>query len=229
MCVFCFTYNEIVTFPWEKHGDSPKLVVDFPLERNTFRKKNRGHHQGFRRNKLQQQRQTLKIVKDFACEAKFLHFSLFIIFRHFSVFDSFFQFFLSFFLFFFFSFFQSKERLLWVIVCCCCGVLWGVGGVGSGTGRASARTVGDPVQREVVVCCCGVVVGRCDVFRCAVVCFGRGCCGCCGGCGCFGCFGCFGCCGRCGVVGLWVVVVVVVVVVLVVVFEVFFVVVYVRR
>ena len=36
MCVFVSRPMKIVTFPW-KNGDSPKRVVEFPRERNTFR------------------------------------------------------------------------------------------------------------------------------------------------------------------------------------------------
>ena len=35
---FCFTSNEIVTFLL-KNGETPKRVVDFPTERDTFRNK----------------------------------------------------------------------------------------------------------------------------------------------------------------------------------------------
>ena len=55
---------------------SPKRVVDFLLERDTFR------------NKI------LEIFQDFECVAKFLHFFMFFIFH----FSSFFFFFLVFFL-----------------------------------------------------------------------------------------------------------------------------------
>ena len=38
MCVFVSRPMKFVTFP-RKNGDSPKRVVDFPLERDTFRTK----------------------------------------------------------------------------------------------------------------------------------------------------------------------------------------------
>ena len=38
MCVFVSRPMKILTFPW-KNGDLPKLVVDFPWERDTFRNK----------------------------------------------------------------------------------------------------------------------------------------------------------------------------------------------
>ena len=70
-----------------KNADPKKLVVDFLWERDTFRK-------DFVEKKLQQHRQTLEFVKDFACEDKtsdnlgdfafvcciFLHFFIFQIF-----------------------------------------------------------------------------------------------------------------------------------------------------
>ena len=56
MCVFVSRPMKIVTI-LPKNGDSPKRVVDFPRERDTFR------------NKI------MEIVKDFACESKFLHLS----------------------------------------------------------------------------------------------------------------------------------------------------------
>ena len=94
----------IVTFPW-KNGDTSKLVVDVLREKSTFLK-SMGNRRIFRRKKLQQRRQTLEIVGDFACEARnlgnlqrvripFLHFPSF----------SFVSFFFSFSFFSFFSFF----------------------------------------------------------------------------------------------------------------------------
>ena len=56
---------KIVTFRM-KNGETPKRVVHFPLERDTFRNK------------------TLEIVEDFASEAKFLHFFIFFSFFYFS-------------------------------------------------------------------------------------------------------------------------------------------------
>ena len=110
MCVFVSRPMKIVIF-LRKNDYSPKRVVDFPPERNTFRNRQR-----FWRKKLQQQRWTLEIVKDFACESNFFHFSFFfssfffIFFRFFSIFhfSSFFpfsHFFFIFFIFFIFSFF----------------------------------------------------------------------------------------------------------------------------
>ena len=65
---------KIVTF-LRKSDYSPKRVVDFPLERDTFR------------NKI------MEIVKDFACASKFFIFrSFFIIFFIFSFFLLFFIF-----------------------------------------------------------------------------------------------------------------------------------------
>ena len=63
---------KIVTF-LRINADPAKRVVDFPRERDTFR------------NKIEE------IVEDFACETKFLHFPLFIIFRHYSLFFPFFH------------------------------------------------------------------------------------------------------------------------------------------
>ena len=82
----CFVSRpmKIVTF-LRKNGETPKRVVDFHLERHTFR------------NKI------MEIVEDFACESKFIHLSSF--FSSFSSFSSFFHFFI-FFIFSFFSFFH---------------------------------------------------------------------------------------------------------------------------
>ena len=86
---------KIVTFPL-KYGETPKRVVDFLRERDTFRTKIMEINDGFVERKSQEQRQTLEIVEDFASEAKFLHFldlsSVFFIFRlldfiHFSSFS----------------------------------------------------------------------------------------------------------------------------------------------
>ena len=46
MCVFVSRPMKIVTFP-RKNEHTPKRVVDFPLERDTFRNKNHGHRRGF--------------------------------------------------------------------------------------------------------------------------------------------------------------------------------------
>ena len=97
--MFCFTSNDNSHF-LRKKRDPAKRVVDFPRERDTLRIKNHGNRTGFRRKKLQQQRQTLEIVEDLACEAKFLHFPF--IFHMFSFFRFFLQFFHCF-MFFHFS------------------------------------------------------------------------------------------------------------------------------
>ena len=94
MCVFVSRPTEIVTW---KNGETPKLVVDFS-GRNTHSEKH-VNRQGFLGKKLQQQRQTLDIFKDFAFVI-FLVFSCSSCFFHFSFCSCF-----SFFLFFFFSFF----------------------------------------------------------------------------------------------------------------------------
>ena len=84
MCLFVSRPMKIVTFP-RKNGDPAKRVVDFPLERDTFR------------NKI------MEIVEDLTCESKSLHFSFF--FHRFSSFFSFFFFFKNFFsIFHFLSF-----------------------------------------------------------------------------------------------------------------------------
>ena len=99
---------------WERrhfssqNGETPKWVVDLLLEKHTSRKTH-GNRRKFQRKKLQQQRQTLEIVEDFACEAKFLHFhcsSFFVILsfsKHFFIL-SFFSCFCFFFFFFHFHF-----------------------------------------------------------------------------------------------------------------------------
>ena len=98
MCIFVSRPMKIVTFLL-KNADPPKRVVDFPLERDTFR------------NKI------MEIVEDFSCESIVFHFSFF--FHHFSTFFRFFRFFifslkkmvifyffLIFFICFFFAFFS---------------------------------------------------------------------------------------------------------------------------
>ena len=87
---------KIVTFLKKKNRETPKRVHDFPLERGTFRNK------------------TLEIVLDFECEAKFLHFSWFIIFRHFFSLSIFLIF--LFFFFFNLSFFH-EHQLFFFFVC----------------------------------------------------------------------------------------------------------------
>ena len=113
-----------------------KIVVDFLLEK-THSEKKHGYRRGFYRKKLQQQRHSLEIVKDFPCEAKkpenlqrfrilgIFHFSCFSFFFLFSSFlfscffiflvffffiFPFFHFFFIFCLFFFLSIFQSSEQ-----------------------------------------------------------------------------------------------------------------------
>ena len=82
MCIFVSRPVKIVTFR-QKNDYTPKRVVDFLRERDTFR------------NKI------MEIVKDFASESNFFHFSFF--FHHFSPFV--FRFF-SFFIFFIFPIFS---------------------------------------------------------------------------------------------------------------------------
>ena len=101
--------------------NDPKRVVDFFSGKRHIPKQNHGNRRGFSRTKLQQQRETLEIVEDFASEYpcffifflfssfffifSFFHFFHFFMFFHFS---SFFFCFLFFFIFsfFFFSFFH---------------------------------------------------------------------------------------------------------------------------
>ena len=89
MCVFVSRPMKIATF-LRKNGETPKLVVDFPRSRDTFRNK------------------TMEIVKDFECETKFLRFF------HCSSFSVIFQ---VFFLFsissFFFIFLHCSSFLVW--------------------------------------------------------------------------------------------------------------------
>ena len=66
-CVFVSRPMKIVTF-LRKSGDPPKRVVDFLLERDTFR------------NKI------MEMVEDFACEAKNFHFFIFLNFPFFHFF-----------------------------------------------------------------------------------------------------------------------------------------------
>ena len=100
MCIFVSRPMKIATFLRKKRRD-PITGCWFSLGKRHIPKQNHGNRLGFRRKKLQQQRQTLEIVEDFACEAKFLHFSAFFSIFHFS--SSFFH--VSFFSFFLFSLF----------------------------------------------------------------------------------------------------------------------------
>ena len=61
MCVFVSRPMTIVTFPL-KNGETPKLVVDFLLEGDTFRNKIMEIVKDFVEKKLQQQLQTLELV-----------------------------------------------------------------------------------------------------------------------------------------------------------------------
>ena len=92
MCVFVPRPMKIVTF-LRKKADLQKRLVDFPVERDTFRN------------------QILEIVEDFASESNCFHFSFF--FHHFS---PFFRFFSFFHFFTFFTFFPcilpGVDRLL---------------------------------------------------------------------------------------------------------------------
>ena len=67
---------KIVTF-LRKNDYLPKRVVDFPLERDTFRNKIMEIVEDFDEKSYNNNGKTLEIVEDFACEAKLLHFSLF--------------------------------------------------------------------------------------------------------------------------------------------------------
>ena len=93
MCIFVSRRMKIVTFIG-KNCETAKRVVDFPLERDTFREKKHGNRWGSHRTKLQQQQLTLEIVEDFACEAKKPEKSLFSFFKE--IFSSFFFKFLHF-------------------------------------------------------------------------------------------------------------------------------------
>ena len=76
MCVFVSRPMKLPLF-FGKNGDPPKRVVDFLRGRDTSRKKIMEIVKDFDEKKLQQQRQTLEIVEDFECEAKFLLFLIF--------------------------------------------------------------------------------------------------------------------------------------------------------
>ena len=101
---------EINTFSSEKRRPLQIGLLIFLWEKDTFRKKT-GNRSGFRRKKLQQQRQTLEIVEDCAWKSSkismFFSFFLFFLpsFFHFSfmfqlfIFHVFFLFSFSFFLF----------------------------------------------------------------------------------------------------------------------------------
>ena len=134
MCVCVSRPMEIDAFLRKKTLTS-KLVVDFIREQDTFRK-NTGNCLGFHRRELQQQqRQTLEIVEDFACEAKtlrnlgrlaffeflimyFFMFFIFSIFLHFSFFhfSSCFFIVLFFSVLLFFSFFPVLFRFFFCIL-----------------------------------------------------------------------------------------------------------------
>ena len=94
--------------------------------------KHRVHLEGFRRKKLQQQRQTQEIVQDFLCETNF---SLFLNF------SSFFHFFIpSFFLFFHFSFLGSSKSGCFDLDCFTCHISL------KETNNFSSRLGGNPFE-----------------------------------------------------------------------------------
>ena len=110
---------KIVTFPWKKNGDPAKRVVDFPRERDTFRKKIMEIVEDFdeksynNNGKPWKSSRILRVNPNFfICLSFFFFFSFFFHFSNFSffvifvIFLSFFHFFISFhFLSFSLSFF----------------------------------------------------------------------------------------------------------------------------
>ena len=82
MCVFVSRPMKIATF-LRKNDYPPKRVVHFLRERDTFRNKIMEIVEDFDEKKVTTTTVNLEIVEDFACEAKFLHFSLLIILLHF--------------------------------------------------------------------------------------------------------------------------------------------------
>ena len=107
MCVFCFTTNKNATF-LRKNADTF-------IGKETFRNKIREIVEDFDEKSYNNNGKTLEILEDFACEAKFLHFSsCFIIFLHFSIFSNFHVFlqFFHFFNFFHFIIFSFSSFFL---------------------------------------------------------------------------------------------------------------------
>ena len=103
MCIFVSRPMKNVTFI-RKNGDHPKRVVDFPLERDTFRNKIMEIVKDFDEQSYNNNGKPWKSSRILRVKPNFFIFSLFIIFLHFS-FSHFFVFF-SFFMFSFFLFFQ---------------------------------------------------------------------------------------------------------------------------
>ena len=87
MCVFVSRPMKIVTFLL-KNDYTPKRVVDFPWERDTFRNKIMEIVDDFDERSYNNNGKTLEIVEDFECESIFFHFSFY--FHHFSPFFRFF-------------------------------------------------------------------------------------------------------------------------------------------
>ena len=73
MCVFVSLPMKIVTF-LRKNGDFPKRVVDFPLERDTFRNKIMEIVEDFDEKSYNNNGKPWKSSR-ILCESKFLHFS----------------------------------------------------------------------------------------------------------------------------------------------------------
>ena len=59
------------------HDDHPNWLLNFFVNKTLSENKSWKSSRMFYEKKLQHQRQTLEIVEDFACEAKFLHFYIF--------------------------------------------------------------------------------------------------------------------------------------------------------
>ena len=113
MCVFVSRPMKIVTF-LRKNAETAKRVVDFPLERDTFRNKNHGNRRGFSTKQVTTTTVTLEIVKDFACEIFFFIFLSF--FHHFSPFFRFFFFILSFSFIFFVFLISFAQNLIFASI-----------------------------------------------------------------------------------------------------------------
>ena len=89
MCDFVSRPMKIVTFLW-KNGDNPKRVVDFPLERDTFRNKIIEIVEDFDEKSYNNNGKQWKSSRILRVKATFLHFSFF--FHHFFSIFSFFSF-----------------------------------------------------------------------------------------------------------------------------------------
>ena len=88
MCVFVSRPMKFLTFPL-KNCETPKRVVDFPMERYTFRNKIMEIVEDFDEKRYNNKGKPWKSSRILRVKPNFFIFSLFIIFRHFFIFSVF--------------------------------------------------------------------------------------------------------------------------------------------